>query len=90
MAALEEALGALHALTAEKLTQIIRDGVPIVNRETGEIEGYAPAPAPYIAAAIKFLKDNGIEALPADNSPLQNLANSFPDFDTEEKLHGYN
>ena len=51
MAALEEALGALHTLTAETLTNIIKDGVPIVNKETGEIEGYAPAPAPYIAAA---------------------------------------
>ena len=88
MAALEEALGALHTLTAETLTNIIKDGVPIVNKETGEVEGYAPAPAPYIAAAIKFLKDNDITALPADNSPLNDLAKQMPDFDTEENFHG--
>ena len=88
MAALEEALGALHTLTAETLTNIIKNGVPIVNKETGKIEGHSPAPAPYIAAAIKFLKDNDITALPADNSPLNDLVNQMPDFDTEEPLHG--
>jgi len=88
MAALEEALGDLHALTAETLAKIIRDGVPIVNKETGEIEGYAPAPAPYIAAAIKFLKDNNIEAVPAEGTKLKNLADSLPEFtDDEGGLH---
>ena len=88
MAALEEALGALHTLTAETLTKTLKEGIPIVNKETGEIEGYAPAPAPYIAAAIKFLKDNDITALPADNSPLNDLVNTMPDFNTEEPFNG--
>lgn len=84
MAATEEALGALHELTARTLAQIIKEGVPIVNRETGEIEGYAPAPAPYIAAAIKFLKDNQIEALAAKGSALRDLSDALPDFSGEE------
>ena len=87
MAALEEALGVLHEITAEKLTAIIRDGVPIVNRETGEIEGYGPAPAPYIAAAIKFLKDNNIESLPTEDAATTKLAQTLPNFTDEDGLH---
>ena len=48
----------LHALTAESLSKIIAEGLPVINKETGEVVGYEPAPASYISAAIKFLKDN--------------------------------
>ena len=39
--------------------------------------------------ARQFLKDNGIEAIPVDNSPLKALVDELP-FDTEEDrvLHG--
>ena len=87
MAATESKLGALHELTAETLSDIIRNGVPIVDKETGEVVDRAPAPAPYIAAAIKFLNDNGIKALPTANSKLSNLAKSLPDFSDEEPFH---
>lgn len=87
MPAAEKKLGLLHEITADTFIQIIKEGVPIVNKETGEIEGYAPAPAPYLAAAIKFLKDNGIEALAEGNDKLSKLADELPDFDDEESLH---
>lgn len=87
MAATEDLLGELHDLTASTLADIIRKGVPIVNKETGEIEGYSPAPAPYIAAAIKFLKDNDISAVPGTGNPIDDLADSLPDLTDEEGLH---
>ena len=39
--------------------------------------------------ARQFLKDNGIEAIPTDNSPLKALVDELP-FNTEEELvlHG--
>lgn len=88
MAASETKMAELHELTAELLMGVLKNGVPIVNKETGEIEGYVPAPAPYFAAAIKFLKDNGIEAVPTENNKLGRLAQSLPDFTDEEPIHG--
>lgn len=78
------ALEELHSLTALQLTEIITKGVPIVNKETGEIEGYAPASAAYFATAIKFLKDNDITADLGANKPLQGLVASLPTFDDDE------
>ena len=39
--------------------------------------------------ARQFLKDNGIEAIPTDNSPLKSLVDELP-FNSEEEivLHG--
>lgn len=34
-------------------------------------------------AAIKFLKDNGIEALPKEDSPLARLAGALPVFEED-------
>lgn len=86
-AATETRMADLHELTATVLIGVLTEGVPIIHKETGEIEGYAPAPAPYIAAAIKFLKDNDITAIPEANNKLKTLAKSLPDFDDEEGLH---
>lgn len=74
----------LHNFTALELTKIITEGVPIVNRETGEIEGRAPASAAYFATAIKFLKDNDITADLAPGSPLEGLVSSLPTFEDDE------
>ncbi len=41
------------------------------------------AQASELSVAVKFLKDNGIEARATDDSPLANLAASFPSFDEE-------
>lgn len=72
MAATEELLGALHNAVATDLLQKVQSG---------------EATPAEISAAIKFLKDNGIEALPAEGSALDKLAHSLPDFDAEEGLH---
>lgn len=53
----------LHAAVARELTERIRSG----NAKPADI-----------AAAIKFLKDNGIEAALADNSPMQQLIDTLP------------
>ena len=34
--------------------------------------------------ARQFLKDNGIDALPVENSPLSELVKSLPDFNDED------
>ena len=34
--------------------------------------------------ARQFLKDNGIDALPVENSPLSDLVKSLPDFSDED------
>ena len=39
-----------------------------------------------LSDAVKFLKDNNIEAQMTENSPLANLVDSLPVFD-DEKLH---
>jgi len=72
MAATEELLGLLHDAVAQDLITKIKNGTA------------TPAE---ISTAVKFLKDNGIEALPTENSKLEKLANSLPEFDEEEPLH---
>jgi ABC-type Zn uptake system ZnuABC Zn-binding protein ZnuA len=72
MAASEELLGLLHDAVAQDLLTKIKDGTA------------TPAE---ISTAVKFLKDNGIEAVAAENSKLKNLADSLPEFDEEEPLH---
>lgn len=86
MAATEDLLGRLHEITAQQMIDMLENGVPVQDKETGELV-YAPVPAPYLATIVKFLKDNGIEALPTDNNKLGKLAESLPDFSEEEPLN---
>lgn len=87
MIALEE----LHNLTAKQLTDVIKLGVPVVNKEgdpvidpsTGELLRL-PAPPTYFSAAIKFLKDNDITAELAADTPLAGLVDSLPEFEDDE------
>jgi hypothetical protein len=72
MAASETILGLIHEAVAADLLRHI---------QTGE------ASPQVIAQAIKFLKDNGIEAVAVGNDKLGQLAKSMPDFDAEEPLH---
>ena len=69
MAANKDTLGALHEAVATYLQLKI---------ESGE------ATAGDISAAIKFLKDNGIEAITTKNNRLTELAESLPSFDDPE------
>lgn len=59
----QDLLKKLHCKVAKSLLDKI---------ESGE------ATAADYQAAIKFLKDNGIEALPTPNNPLGKLANELP------------
>lgn len=63
MTAPKELLESLHQAVAEDLLGKIKSG---------------EASAAEISAAIKFLKDNGIEAIPASGSPLGDLVDSLP------------
>lgn len=72
MAASEELLGRLHDAVAADLLRRVQSG---------------EASAQELSVVVKFLKDNGIEAIPADNSPLKKLAESLPDFTDEGGLY---
>ncbi|WP_422049741.1 hypothetical protein [Shimia sp.] len=82
----------LHALTAQSLADIIQNGIPVFSKETGEEVGREPAPASYIAAAIKFLKDNDITADPgADRfDPLEDALKDLPTLDDGDDNTYYN
>ena len=73
MAAKEELLGMLHEIVANDLIAKIKSG---------------EATAQELNAAIKFLKDNGIEAAVEDNDPLQRLSEALPEFNREDGLYG--
>lgn len=66
MTASKKELEGLHALVCKVLTHELTKG-----RE-GDI------PASLIAQAVNFLKNNGVEAVPTPNSPIQNLVDALP------------
>jgi hypothetical protein len=63
-------MNALHGLVARQLRDILENGVEVV--VDGEIQRI-PAPAAFMAQAIKFLKDNNISSAAgeADMNELQ-------------------
>ena len=71
---IDKNLKELHGVLAEQLFKRVKD---------------PEAKASDLNVARQFLKDNGIEAIPVDNSPLKALVDELP-FDTEEDrvLHG--
>lgn len=75
----DDLMDQLHLITAETLADIIRNGVEVLDKEGNVVR--QPAPAAYIAAAIKFLKDNGITAEP-DSDRLRNAAGAVADLPT--------
>jgi len=74
-----DALGELHALLASSLS----DEVKRYQREN------EPIPPALLAQVIKFLKDNGIEAVEANGNPLEALTGVLP-FPTDSELSNYN
>lgn len=64
-----EVMAALHGIVAQELMDRIKDGT---------------ATAADISNAIKFLKDNGVEARPDKNAAVASLASQFPTFEDEE------
>ena len=71
---MSDKLKELHGVLAEELLKRVKD---------------PEAKASDLNVARQFLKDNGIEAIPTDNSPLKALVDELP-FNTEEELvlHG--
>ena len=59
----------LHAVLAEKLLEKVKD---------------PDAKSSDLNVARQFLRDNGIDAVPVEGSPLQRLADELP-FDIPEK-----
>lgn len=72
MTASKETMASLHEALAQDLLSRVQSG---------------EASAQELSAAIKFLKDNNIEAVAVSGSPLANLASSLPQFDDEEAFH---
>jgi hypothetical protein len=73
----EKALGSLHG----KLAEILKDAISqdYIDPDTGM---KLPPPAAILNVARQFLKDNKIEAIAAEGSPLAGLAD-LPVFDDE-------
>ena len=71
---IDQKLKELHGVLAQELLKRVKD---------------PEAKASDLNVARQFLKDNGIAAIPVDNSPLKALVDELP-FDTEEDLvlHG--
>lgn len=67
-ASLQKMLEDLHEGVAKVLLQKVQSGL---------------ITPPELNAAIKFLKDNGIEAIPTPDNPLGELANEIPNFHPE-------
>lgn len=65
----KEAMNDLHSAVAQELKARIASG---------------EASAADISNAIKFLKDNGVEALSVPGSAVESLARQFPVFDDED------
>lgn len=65
----DDVLGSLHKMVAEELTRRIASG--------------EASPAD-INAAIKFLQNNGIEAVATDDNPIGRLVASLPTFEDDE------
>lgn len=84
--ATEEALGELHRQLAENFVDVLKNGirqVKIITNEDGEeieeVTYLAPTPA-HLNVIRQFLKDNGIDCVPAATNPLGDLAKSLPEF----------
>jgi len=69
MSASKDLLGDLHSAVAAELLMRIKSG---------------EASAAELSTAIRFLKDNNIEAIASENDGLTELMKSLPDFDSEE------
>ena len=69
MSASKDLLGDLHSAVAAELLTRIQNG---------------DASAAELSTAIRFLKDNNIEAIASENDGLTELMKSLPDFDSEE------
>lgn len=71
--ATEALLAELHNQTAKHLIERLKSG---------------QATPAEVGNAIRFLKDNGIEAVPEENDKLNQIVQHLPDFESDEdELH---
>lgn len=71
-ASINKVLEDLHEATAKDLLRRVQSG------EASPAE---------LVAALRMLKDNGIEAMPTQENPLGELAKQLPQFSEQEELH---
>ena len=64
---MSQKLKELHGVLAEELLKRVKD---------------PEAKASDLNVARQFLKDNGIECIPVENSPMTELMNNLPDLET--------
>jgi hypothetical protein len=76
----EKALGSLHGKLADVLREALEQDY--TDPHTGE---KLPPPAAILNVARQFLKDNKIEAIAAQGSPLAGLAD-LPVFDEDDNI----
>jgi hypothetical protein len=76
----EKALGSLHGKLADVLREALEQDY--IDPETGAKQ---PPPAAILNVARQFLKDNKIEAIAAQGSPLAGLAD-LPVFDEDDNV----
>jgi succinylglutamate desuccinylase len=69
MSASKDLLGDLHSAIAAELLQRVQSG---------------EASAAELSTAIRFLKDNNIEAIASENDGLTELMKALPDFDSDD------
>jgi hypothetical protein len=74
----EGLLAELHNLTAKQMLTHIKDTMEDPEKELT---------ASYLSVVIKFLKDNGIEALPESSDELRALAKNLPDLEDYDREH---
>lgn len=72
MAAQKETLEALHEAVAQDLIRRVKSG---------------EASAAELSTAVRFLKDNNIEAIASENDGLSELIKNLPDFSLEDHIH---
>ena len=74
MTKLSKTLDTLHTELAQTLLDIVRSG---------------EAKSSHLNVARQFLKDNGIEGLPIDNSPIKELVDELPFENEDRKAQGF-
>lgn len=80
----------MHDLMARHLTDLLengeiartKQGEVVVDPDTGKPLRIKPT-ASTLNVIRQFLKDNNVDALPADGSPLSDLLGTIPQFDDE-------
>lgn len=85
MSALNQILEGLHELTAKDLADIIKNGLPVVNKETGEVTR-VPAPAAYHTAAIALLKHNNVQSKVTKKNGLGKLSGAVAGLPTSDPV----